>query len=163
MKKWMNLGIAVALGAVLIGGMPAISKAANDATQANGPGFGAAIGRTGSTMVDTISEFLGLTSDEVRTERQNGKSLAAIAEEKGTAKEKLLDQMVKQRKAQLDALVKSDKLTQEQADQYLSQMKDRMGTMIERTDTGKPEFAQGRGQGKGRGMQGGNCGLALEN
>lgn len=165
MKKWRNLGIAIALGAALVGGMPVISQAANDGTQSNGTGgFGAAMGRTGSAMIDTISTFIGRTSDEVRTERQSGKSLADIAAEKGVAKEKLLDQMVQQRKAQLDALVKEGKLNQEQADQYLDQMKNRMGTMIERTETGKPDFAQGRGQGKGRGgMQGGNCGVALEN
>lgn len=159
MKKWRNIGLAAVLGAAIVGSVPLISQAANEAPQTSNGGMGMGLGRMGTSMIDSISKFLGLTSDEVRTERQSGKSLADIASDKGVAKDKLLDQMVQERKAQLDALVKDGKLTQEQADQYLSQIKDRMGTMVERTETGRPDFAPGRGQGKGRGgMQGGNCG-----
>ena len=156
MKNWKSLGITLALGAVLVGGIPLISYAAtaSDATQ-NTPGNGLGIGRTGTPMIDTISKILGLTTDEIRDERQEGKSLSDIAGEKGVTKESLLNQMVKARQTQLDALVKDGTLTKEQADDYLAQMKERMSTMIEKTETGRPDFAPGRGQ--ERGMQKGNC------
>lgn len=173
MKKWRNLGLAAVLGAALVGSVPLISQAANDTPQVTNNGVGLAIGRMGTSMIDSISKFLGLTSDEVRTERQSGKSLTDIASDKGVSKDKLLDQMLKERKVQLDALVKDGKLTQEQADQYLAQMKERMGTMVDRTETGRPDFAPGRGQGmgqgqgqgrgRGAGMQGGNCGGGFGN
>lgn len=153
MKKWRNWGIALALGATIIGGVPLISQAADD-TKSTG-GFGPGVNRVCSSMVDGVADFLGLTTDQVREERQSGKSLSDIANEKGVSKDKLLEQMLDERKSQLDALVKQGTLTKEQANQYFDQMKDRMGTMVERSETGRPGFG-GRGQGKG--MQPGSCG-----
>jgi hypothetical protein len=133
--------------------VPLISQAADDTTPTGG--FGPGVNRVCSSMIDGVADFLGLTTDQVREERQSGKSLFEIANEKGVSKDKLLDQMLEQRKAQLDDLVKQGKLTKDQANQYLDQMKDRMGTMVERSETGGPGFG-GRGQGKG--MQPGSCG-----
>jgi hypothetical protein len=156
MKKWRNWGIALALGATIMGGVPLISQAADETTTIGGSA--SQVNRVCSSMVEGIADFLGLTTDQVREERQSGKSLSEIASEKGASKDQLLEQMLDERKSQLDALVKEGKLTKEQANQYLAQMKDRMETMVERTETGRPGFG-GRGQGKG--MQPGSCGGML--
>jgi len=158
MKKF---GIAIALSALLLISIPVLSFAASSTDQDNN---GLGLGRIYGNMMTTVSQALGLTSDEIRTERWNGKSLAAIAQEKGISEDQLIGTVEKERKDQLDQLVQQGKITQAQADQCLEQMDDRMKSSLERTTTGRPDWALGggsgsrQGKGMGRGM-GGHFGM----
>lgn len=67
--------------------------------------------------LDVIASTLGMTTDEVRTELQSGKSLADIAAAKNVDKQKLVDALVADATKHLDQAVADGHLTQEQADQ----------------------------------------------
>jgi len=63
-----------------------------------------------------IAKLLGMTEDELRTAQQSGKSLAAIAAEKGVAVQKIIDLQVKTITAALDKQLAAGKITQTQYD-----------------------------------------------
>ncbi|MGB9783973.1 MAG: hypothetical protein ACPLXA_13565 [Moorellaceae bacterium] len=72
-----------------------------------------------------IATALGITVDEVRTQRQNGKTLVALIEEKGLDKEQVLQKLVELEKSRLKEEIDSGRMTQEQADKLLEDMKAR--------------------------------------
>jgi uncharacterized protein YidB (DUF937 family) len=82
-----------------------------------GEGFGAG----GKMMVKLplqsgLLEFLGVTEEELRTARQEGKTLVQIAADKGISEDQLIEHIVSEHQKQLDQLLADGKITQEQAD-----------------------------------------------
>ncbi len=101
---------------------------------------------------DEVATLLGMTADEIRAERQAGRSLAQIAAAKGISEETLVETILDARKADLAQLVADGKLTQAQMDLMVERMGTQITSMVERTDVG-PAF--GRGQARPGGMMGG--------
>lgn len=64
-----------------------------------------------------------MTREQILTERQAGKTLAQIAQEKGVSEQQVIDALVAEQKAALDQAVKDGKITQAQADWLLARMK----------------------------------------
>ena len=105
---------------------------------------------------DALLNQLGMTADQLRAERQAGKSLAQIAQARGVSEDALVALLTGEHKAALDAAVTAGRLTQAQAEQALATMQARIATAVDRTEVGPPEWAGptngGLGLGMGRGF-----------
>jgi len=97
---------------------------------------------------DTMAEAFGLTTDELNGELKSGKTLAALAEEKGLDRADLVAELESAHQAGLAQAVADGVLTQEQADAMLSQMAGRYEWMLDNL-----------GAGAGYGMMGGRGGM----
>jgi len=74
--------------------------------------------------VDGIAAALGITADVLKTELESGKTLAAIAGEKGVAIQVIIDLQVKDQKAKLAEELAAGTITQEQYDTKLAEAVD---------------------------------------
>jgi lambda repressor-like predicted transcriptional regulator len=80
---WRRLAIGlVAMLAVGLATVGLVGSAWAQGDRGPGPGFGPRDGQAGP-MIQTVADLLGLTPDQIRAERQAGKSLATIAAERG--------------------------------------------------------------------------------
>ena len=102
---------------------------------------------------DAVLKKLGLTTDQVLKERQAGKSLAQIAQERGVDRATLVATILDAHQTFLAERVKAGALTQTQADAMQAQMKDRVSWMVDQTGFGPGMMGAGRG-----GMMGGGFG-----
>ena len=122
-------------------------------TDVGKPGFGGRGKGLDFNALDTdIANFIGVTIDDLRTARESGKSLATIATEHGKTEDALIQFIISKETANLDSLLKDGKITQAQYDNAVKDMATRVKEMVERTETGKPGFANGMGKGFGRGF-----------
>ncbi len=96
-----------------------------------GPGMGLGMGLD----LQKAAEALGITEQELQTERQSGKTLAQIAQEKGVDTQTLVDAMLSQAKTDLAQRVADGKITQAQADEILQRLTERVQTLI---NSGQP-------------------------
>ena len=71
---------------------------------------------------DEVLRLLGMTCEQLITERQAGKSLLQIAQTKGVTEKQLVDTILAAKRADLDKLVAAKTLTQAQADQMYQNM-----------------------------------------
>ncbi|RCW44948.1 SHOCT domain-containing protein [Paenibacillus prosopidis] len=88
-----------------------------------GFGFGKHGGRGGHGWggnIDAIAEILGLTADELKAEIKEGKTIAAIATEKGVDVQKVIDAQVSEIKEKLNEQLAAGEITQEQYDTKLA-------------------------------------------
>jgi polyhydroxyalkanoate synthesis regulator phasin len=76
------------------------------------------------------AKYLGITEAQLRTELQNGKSLADVAKAHGKTVDGLVDAVVDEAKTRLDTAVNAGKLTQAQANEMLSDLKDRITDFV---------------------------------
>lgn len=98
-------------------------------------GFGA---RDGGRIDETaIAELLGMTSDEYDTAEEAGKSIAALAEEKGVSLQPVTDLVTDQLREQLDQQLADGKLTQEQYDAKAAELADKASKLVNAARTGK--------------------------
>jgi len=100
-----------------------------------GFGFGFGHGLGGHHLLfgpglDDAATYLGLTDSQLRTELQNGKTLAQVAKDKGKSVDGLVDAMTADLEAKLDQGVKDGKLPRSRADQLLTATKDRLKDMV---------------------------------
>jgi len=118
-------------------------------------GFGGGFGMGGlgyrGTMPSLLAEALGMTPEELSAALAEGKTVAAIAEERGVALEDLVAALIADRAEYLSQAVADGKLTQEQADWMLEEMTEHMASQLENMGLG--------GYGGGCGMRGGGWGL----
>ena len=92
--------------------------------QMAGQGYG--MGGWGGSQVSLVgaaADKLGMTVADLTAELKTGKTIAAVAEAKKVAPSAIIDAMLAPRKAQLDAQVTAGRLTREQADAMLAQMR----------------------------------------
>jgi len=117
------------------------------------PGFGGrGKGLDFNALNTDIANFIGVTVDDLRTARESCKSLVTIATEHGKTEDALIQFIISKETANLDSLLKDGKITQAQYDNAVKDMATRVKEMVERTETGKPGFANGMGKGFGRGF-----------
>lgn len=95
-----------------------------------------------------ITDTLGISADDLKTAREEGKSLADLA---GDKRDELVAALVAAENAQIDQGVADGKLTQEQADEMKSQTQQRVE---DRVDGKHPEGGPG-GRNGGPGGHGG--------
>jgi hypothetical protein len=167
MRKGTAAAISAgALVAGLILGTVGLASAATTSSQAPaspGARLGLVMRQAGGTLADAVAKLTGKTPDQVRTDRQAGKSFADIAKASGVSQDKVLSAALDTRKAALDSAVKSGRITQAQADTALANMKTRLTSRVTSTapgcnGTGAGAGAGGRGMGGGRGAGcGGAC------
>lgn len=155
-KKWMAGALtALAVGGLLAVSQPILSYAAETAPVVQnfqpGAGMGAAAGRLQGSMIDVISDLLGMDRTQLIQERQAGKSMVDIAKTKGVDEQKLVDTIMDQRKAFIDQRLKDGQITEEQAQYCEDNMEQRIKTNVERTTVGPANGFGGRGM---RGMGG---------
>jgi hypothetical protein len=114
-----------------------------------GPGFGhhgpGGPGGHGFPHLDAAAAYLGLSTTELQTQLQSGKTLADVAKAQGKTVDGLVTALVADEKKELDAAVADGRLTQAQADELLAGAKQRFtelanGTMPERGPGGHGFF-----------------------
>jgi hypothetical protein len=92
-----------------------------------GPGLGMRhhmFGMLGRGL-DAAASYLGLTEEQLRTQLENGKTLAEVAKAQNKSVDGLVDAVVADAKQHLDAAVKAGRITQKQEDSILSDIKAR--------------------------------------
>ncbi len=150
--KRLVIGL-VLVGVLAIGiGAGVVSAATPTPTPATpaycGPGGGFRFG--GILVDDVISKLLGMTADQIRTLRQEGKSLVQIAATKNVTEKQLVDAINAYKKTAVQNRVTAGTLTQDQANLILQQMQQQTTQAVNRTTTGP------MGAGAGCGLAGGN-------
>ncbi len=105
-----------------------------------GAGLGKAFGKmdrgmgrvSGVSLRSVAAEKLGMELEDLLTELENGKTIAALAEEKGVDTQTIIDAYLAQVKEKLDEKVAGGDITQEQADSQLEKAETRA---IEKMDS----------------------------
>ena len=90
-----------------------------------------------ANVFGAAAETLGMTTEELRTELKEGKSLAEIAGEEGVSTADLKSGITNEIEAQIEKAVAEGKLSQERADTILANLSERLDEVIEREGTGK--------------------------
>lgn len=147
MKRTLFSGFAgVALALALLWSQPALVSAAQVVAPdtaavalANGRGGGGWRGMgtiSAAYLVRTLSTLTGLDVATIRTELQNGRSLAQIAAAHGSSGDALVQAVVDAAKTRLDRAVSNGRLTQAEADQMLTTIRERATTLVNDTTLG---------------------------
>jgi hypothetical protein len=162
--KWLIAGAVAGLMVVAIA-MPALAAGPNTSRGASvTPNLQAGYGNCqglGLGPDQSVATLLGLTQEQIREQRQAGKSLVQIAATRNVTEAALVDAIMAANQAALQKLVSAGTLTQQQADLRLAQMVERVKLAVNRTTVGPPEWAGANSNGlNGRGMmrQGGQRG-----
>jgi hypothetical protein len=115
-----------------------------------GGGYGPMMGGSANSLVAVAAEKLDMTVADVQAQLQAGKTIAALAEEKGIDVQTIVDAFLAQRQEWLTQAVAEGRLTQAQADQMMENMRE----MVEQHIQGTLPF-NGDGQGGCPGHRGG--------
>lgn len=140
----------VANGTITQAQEDAIIAALDAARPAHGPGGKGGPGRHGFGNLAAAAQALGMTEADLLAALQGGKSLAAIAQEKGVAVSQVVDALVAQLKTHLYEEVAAGKRTQAEADQILADAKSRIEAFVNgAAPAGGPGFGFGGPGGPG--------------
>jgi len=90
--------------------------------------------------MQAAATYLGMTEAELHAAQDSGKTLAAIAKEKGKSVDGLVDAMVAAATKQINAAVTAGKLTDAQRDQILADLE---GRITEHVNNTRPEHGPG--------------------
>ncbi|MDD4859309.1 MAG: hypothetical protein PHR56_03790 [Dehalococcoidales bacterium] len=151
-SRWfIVIGLVSLLLVAFTGTALAADPPANNAGQVGWCGAG---GQGGGCDED-IAALLGLTSDQIREQRADGKSLVQIAAAQGVSEETLINAIITDKKAALQQLVTAGTITQAQADERLVFMTERVKEAVNRTTVGAPAWSGANGN---RQNGAGNCG-----
>jgi uncharacterized caspase-like protein len=105
--------------------------------------------RDGGPVLSAAATALGMTEDELRTALEvDGTTLADVAEEQGVEVDALVDALVAVQQERIAAAVEDGRLTQEQADERLADLEERV---TERVNSEAPVGGHGHGPGGDRG------------
>ena len=151
MKKRIKiLGIALALAAILtlaIGTAVFADAPGNGSTQeyCGGTGWHGFNG-DGGFCSDAVSDLLGLTPEELHELRLEGNSLADITEANNVSVDALIEAIMADKVAAMEAKVANGTLTREQADLMIQQMTERTEQAVNRIAVGPTEWSRGVGR-----------------
>jgi len=143
--------IGLATGAMIFAGA-AIPALAADPAPAATPTAGTAYcqpggpgGRWGGAFsaLEPVAKLLGVQPADVAAQRQAGQSLAQIAQAKGISEDKVVEAILADRKATLDARVWAGTLNAEQEKLMLERMRTQVKSAVERTSVGPMGLANG--------------------
>lgn len=148
-KRWVVGGLGVVLaGTVAVGTVSttfANSQTVVTMEMRGGRGPG---GMGHGASLTTIAEALSMTEADLQSALQAGKTVAALAEEKGIALQTIIDALLAEQKTVLVQAVTDGRLTQEQADARLAELATHLPTQL------STAFTPGM-RGGDRGMLGG--------
>ncbi len=149
-NKRVGLTIAaVTLGIVTVVSVGAVAMA-GPRGERNGNGIGG--------PSEAVTGVLNMTREEIQAQRLEGKSLVEIAATKGVTAESLVDAILAEKQTLVQERVTAGTLTQDQATLMLQRMEENVTSAVNRTATGKPEWAGSNGTGMGlRGSGTGVC------
>lgn len=103
-------------------------------------------GRFGGFGLDAVATTLGITAADVRTALEGGQSLAALAVSKGKTAQDVIDAIVKEATAKINADVTAKNLTQADADKILADLTTRVTEFVNNTPpAGGPGLGRGFG------------------
>lgn len=88
-------------------------------------------GLRGGAGLDAAAEALGLSADDLREELRGGRSLAEIAESKDVDVAKVVDALVAEATNGIDEAVDAGRLTQEEADERIDGLRERIAAMVD--------------------------------
>ncbi|MBN2238603.1 MAG: hypothetical protein JW712_02425 [Dehalococcoidales bacterium] len=97
----------------------------------------------GKGSMEAVYGLLGLTEDEVHELREEGYSLAEIAEANGVSVDELVEAIMAVKTDDLEARVAEGTLTQERAEQMMQVMEQRTLQNVTRNQVGAPEWRGG--------------------
>jgi uncharacterized protein (DUF433 family) len=86
-------------------------------------------------MMEVVSEELGITTEELVTELQDGKSMAEVIEAHGGNVDTIVDTLVDAQAERMQPLVDNGRLTQEEVDQRLETIREQMVERFNQTMT----------------------------
>lgn len=168
-KRWPKFMI-LALSLLLLVGVVASASAANatGSSQTGLLGQGIRAGQQhAQTALKALSDLTGLSIDDIRSQRVEGKSLGSIAEAQGVSEQAVIDKVIAERTAALNELKADNKITEDQYQACLDNMAEKVKTNIERTTVGRSNgqgrqgmgcmSSQGQGMGRGCGQNAANC------
>lgn len=150
--KFGTMAVALAVVAVLTFGVSAFAKGptmpqATSTPSAQGYGPGSMGARNGggpqNSLVAVAAKVLGMNQTDL-VAALNGKTIAAVAKEKGVATEKIVDAFIAPRVEALKNAVDAGRLTQAQADKVLATMKTNVTAQL---NTAWTPRGAGRGNG----------------
>lgn len=93
--------------------------------------------------VDAAADYIGITKAQLRTELENGKTLAQVAESHGKSVDGLVDALLADAKEKVDSAVSAGRLTKAQGDEMLSGLKERITNLV--NSRGLPGFREHQG------------------
>ena len=131
----------------------------NTVRPAPGPGMGRG-GHGAPFVTDALAKTLGLTTTELQTQVQSGKTLAAIAKEQNVDIQKVKDTLTADFKAHLDTEVAAGEHTQAEADAKLADFKTRVDDLMNGVRPAGGPGMDGHGHLGGRGGHGHGMGDA---
>ena len=101
--------------------------------------------------LDAAAAYIGVTEAQLRTQLENGKSLAQVAKDHDKTADGLVAALVADEKKKLDAAVNAGRLSQAQADAILADAKERTTDLVDGTFSARPHGRfGGPGDGNGR-------------
>jgi ribosomal protein S20 len=103
-------------------------------------------------QIDAAADYLGVTAEQLRTELEDGDSLADVAREKGKSVDGLKAAMRNALKADLDKAVDDGVVTQEQADSLYEKLAPGIDRLVESDFRFPKPFPPGFGFGFGLGL-----------
>jgi len=80
--------------------------------------------------LDAAATYLGLTAAELRTQLEAGKTLAQVAQDKGKSVDGLIQALVDDEQKKLDAAVAAGRLTKDQEQSILSDLKQHITDLV---------------------------------
>ncbi len=83
-------------------------------------------GHRGFGGLDSLTDVLGLTEDEVRTALQEGSTLAEIASQQGVEVDAVVDALVAEAESHMAEAVAEERITQAEADEKLADVEERI-------------------------------------
>ena len=92
-------------------------------------GLGPALGGPFDKL-STAASYLGLSEAELRSQLAQGKTLAQIAKDRGKSVDGLVDALLKAADTKIDAAVKAGQLTQSQAEELKSGLRERVTDLV---------------------------------
>jgi hypothetical protein len=108
--------------------------------------------------VDAVASVLGLTTSELRTQLDAGKTIAQVATTQGVSVQKVIDTIVSEMKAHLASEVASGKHTQAEVDAKLADLDARVTEIVNKVrpahPAGRHGHEGGRGEMRGQHMKG---------
>jgi hypothetical protein len=144
-KKLLTI---VGVLAILVAALPAGAAFAQGPSNQNPP-LGLGRGNWGgpdNSLVAVAARVLGMEQTTLVAELNTGKTIAAVAQAKGIALDKIVTAFVQPHIDWLTQAVKDGKITQTQADQYIATMKANITAQLSAPFTPR---SNGRGAGQG--------------
>jgi hypothetical protein len=151
--KWVIAGVVAGLLVIAIA-IPVLANGPDGVSDSTvqGCGYGNCQG-LGFETDEEVATLLGLTPEQIREQKLSGKSLVQIAADQNVDEQALVSAILAEKQTNLKSRVAAGKLTQEQADLMLAQMKERVQLAVKRTKVGPPKWAGGKSDDQsGQGM-----------